>query len=97
VALALMLGMLLYPHSLNTYTLIMIVPLMLFWTHRRQFPGGSWTAIVLIIGLYALFGYQSGRQFVFVSYLILWCTIVMMHIRENRLPPQVIQTTSLTS
>ncbi len=74
LALALLLGLLIYPATLNSYGVVLVVPLLVLWRHRDALPGktGAGAAVALIALVTILQGYA---RFDFGANLALWiCT-----------------------
>lgn len=46
----LLLGLIVYPGALSSYGVVLIVPLLVLWRHRRTFPGGAAT----VAGIFAI-------------------------------------------
>jgi hypothetical protein len=71
LALILLLSLLIYPASLMFYSVLLIIPILLFWTHRQQLVGGIWSVTTFITVVYALTSYRNG-EFVFIANAFAW-------------------------
>lgn len=69
LSLTLVLALLVYPATLEHYSLLLIAPLLLFWAHRRQFSGGVWSIAGFMTLEYALIRSHC----VFTATALIWC------------------------
>jgi hypothetical protein len=69
LALTLSLALLLYPATLEHYSVLLIVPILLLWTHRQELIGGLWGVVVFITLTYVLISYRGGNYVFFATAL----------------------------
>ncbi|MEO8610988.1 MAG: glycosyltransferase family 87 protein [Chloroflexota bacterium] len=84
IALTLLLGVLIYPHSLRYYSLVLILPILLIWSDRTRFFG-QWTGAIIALSLvYELDAYRPGSMIFFVL-LACWIIAAIYASREAHL------------
>ncbi|PYX35956.1 MAG: hypothetical protein DMG75_12330 [Acidobacteria bacterium] len=74
LALVLVLTLLLYPGTLVHYTLILLIPLLVIWEYREDFPGGIWGTVGLIAFVYGSIALQQGDS-TFAAMLLVWMVL----------------------
>lgn len=75
LALTLTLALLLYPGTLEHYSVQLMVPILLLWRERELLPGRVWNVIPLVTLVYVLVDYPGGRG-VFAAILLCWILMV---------------------
>jgi hypothetical protein len=68
------LALLLYPGTLEHYSLLLILPFLLLWQRRDQLPIGLWTVVAFITLEYGLIG-RGGRS-IFIAMALCWLLFV---------------------
>jgi hypothetical protein len=87
-----LLALLIYPSSLNHYSVVLLPPLLALWTARARAPGGAAFVIALIAVVYALHAWPRGEA-VLIARLLVWGVLVVMALRapaaaaERQAPP----------
>jgi hypothetical protein len=77
LALYLLCGLLVYPVSQLFYSVLLIPPVLLAWSHRAQIGGGAWTVAALAGAVYALCALENGRATV-AAYGLLWAAMALV-------------------
>lgn len=89
LALTLLLALLLYPATLEHYSVLLLVPMLLLWMYRRNLPGGVWGVMTFITLVYGLVGYQNGN-YVFAAIALNWGVLagigVWLLVNQTRQP-----------
>jgi Glycosyltransferase family 87 len=84
----LLLGLIVYPGSLSSYGVILVVPMLILWRYRTAFPGGAATLGAVFAAAVVL---QSGwLQRSFAANLLMWAACVYLLRRQGavaELPP----------
>jgi hypothetical protein len=83
-ALLLLLGLLVYPGSLSSYGVVLIVPLLVVWRHRAGLPGGA-RAAALLVGL-AVILQSAVLQRGFEANALIWIACAYLLLRERSEP-----------
>jgi hypothetical protein len=74
--LTLPLSLLLYPATLNHYSLLLLIPVVVLWKRREEFFGGVWGLVAYITVLYSLLGFQTGYV-AFYANLLSWLVLAL--------------------
>jgi hypothetical protein len=74
LGLTLLLALLVYPATLEHYSVLLIVPMLLLWTHRDEILGGLWSALILITLTYVLIAFSAGTH-AFFAILLNWLAL----------------------
>ena len=77
LTIVLTLSLLLFPKTLSHYSVLLIVPMLMFWSRRNSLPGGAFQAGGLITTVFAL----CAADHAFVANLISWCFVCGTAIR----------------
>jgi hypothetical protein len=81
-AAALLLGVIVYPGSLSSYGVILVVPMLILWRYRAAFPGGAATVAAVFATAVVL---QSGwLQRSFAANLLMWLACAYLLLRRQR-------------
>lgn len=86
-------ALLIFPKTLEHYSVLLIATLLLVWMHRQKLAGGAWGAALFIMLEYALISYPQG-DLVFVAIALNWvilagvCIWVLMR-KQNQIVPQL--------
>ncbi len=83
LALVLVLTLLLYPGTLVHYTVILLIPLLLLWKFREDFPGGVWGTAGLIAFVYGLIALQQGDS-TFAAMFLVWLVLAGLAVFGTR-------------
>jgi hypothetical protein len=75
LAAVLVLGILIYPHVLRYYAVLLMLPVLLVWKEHSRFPGGLWGAAAFITFIFWWVAYRPGNL-VFVSILASWLILI---------------------
>ena len=62
LALILVTGLLLYPLTGFSYSVLMLPALFMIWRFRARVPGGAWSTAMLIAAIYALGEWREGTE-----------------------------------
>jgi Glycosyltransferase family 87 len=76
--LALTLALLLYPSSMQHYSLLLIVPIYWLWNNRRQMPLAGPTTVLTFIWLAYIFLHRKNGTFIFLTTLVFWLLFVLI-------------------
>ena len=76
LALLLPLGLLLYPNTLNSYAMLLLVPMMVIWKKRDILPGGEYIAVFYIASTFGLIG-QSPKTY-FLAFAMNWVAMAAL-------------------
>jgi hypothetical protein len=90
ILLILTFAVLIYPASQDMYSLMLIMPMLLLWRNRQNFPGGLWGIIIFIMLEYYLMISSA-----FLTVLLMW--IVLMLAAARIVLPSVTETEVMTS
>jgi hypothetical protein len=74
LALVIVLALLIYPHSLRYYAVLLVPLFLLLWSARERLPGGVWGMTTLLTLLYWLSAYRPGDM-IFMVMLVVWFMI----------------------
>ncbi len=74
IALAIVMGLLLYPGTLAHYALVLIVPLLALWVARDRLPGRAPACAILAGVVYGLAGFTQGNA-VFAAFVLSWIAL----------------------
>lgn len=77
LAIVLTLSLLLFPKTLSHYSVLLIVPMLLFWSRRDLLPGGAVLGCGLVTTVFAL----CAADHAFVANLLSWCFVCGTAIR----------------
>jgi hypothetical protein len=83
--LLLSLALVVYPASLEHYSVLLLVPALLMWSRRQMLPGGVWSVVVCVTAIYGLVGVSSGN-YTFYAYVITWVVLTGISIWTLRHP-----------
>jgi hypothetical protein len=64
-------ALLVYPKTLTHYSVLLLVPLLVLWTHRRQFAFGVWGASALFLGTFA----AASADWAFLAIVANWIAL----------------------
>jgi hypothetical protein len=74
LALILLLSLIVYPGTLNSYSFVLIVPILVIWVNREEIPIVNWG----IVGfLTVVSGLNSHSNYVFVANALLWLALAL--------------------
>lgn len=81
-ALVLVAGLMLYPGSLEHYSVLLLLPLLMVWARPEVVPGGRRTLGAVMVLTYLLIG--LGYEEVFWAYGLLWAGLLALAARGGR-------------
>ena len=84
-ALVLVTGLILYPASLEHYSVVLLLPVLVAWARPEVVPGGRVALGTAVVITYALIG--MGFAGVFWTYGVLWAALLVAAARRPRAGP----------
>jgi hypothetical protein len=79
--LVILLTLLITPHSLMYYGVLLLIPIFLIWSAREKLPGRIWFALLTIMLLYALVG-REGGELAFFANILAWLIVAGYCLRQ---------------
>ncbi|MBN8618494.1 MAG: DUF2029 domain-containing protein [Anaerolineae bacterium] len=84
VLVCMMFAMMIYPVTLDLYSLVLLLPIGLLWRDRTFFPGQVWGLVALLGAIYVLAWIQP-----FVANLLMWFVLLIQGFAAGKTRPEV--------